>query len=130
MKVIAQQWQWKFEYPNGKQADQLFVPAQKPIKLTLESLDVIHGFYIPAYRVKRDVVPGLPGNYLWFEAPRTESQDIFCTQYCGLYHAQMHTKVVAMEQNDFDKWYTAKDTTTNATQTADTTAKKTMEVKK
>src|SRR5271156_4530585 len=56
VKVIGQQWQWKFEYQNGKESDTLNVPAQKPIKLLLTSTDVIHGFYIPAYRVKRDCV--------------------------------------------------------------------------
>lgn len=110
VKVIGAQWQWKFQYQNGKTTEVLYVPAGKPVKTILVSNDVIHGFYIPAYRVKRDVVPGME-NYLWFEAKKPESVDIFCTQYCGLYHAGMHTKVVAMNETDFNKWYQSKDTT-------------------
>lgn len=129
VKVIGQQWQWKFEYPNGKQSDTLNVPIQKPIKLLLTSTDVIHGFYIPAYRVKRDCVPNMD-NFLWFEAEKPESEDIMCTQYCGLYHAGMHTQVIAMTQNDFDKWYAAKDTTGTSATAVDTTTKKVEIAKK
>jgi cytochrome c oxidase subunit 2 len=105
VKATARMWSWLFEYQNGFQTDTLYVPAQKPIELTLNSVDVIHSLYIPAFRVKKDVVPGKLKNKLWFIADEPGSYDIFCAEYCGQRHSYMLTKVVAMPQNEFNNWY-------------------------
>ena len=110
VKVLAAQWQWRFQYANGKISDELYVPIKKPVKLILHSNDVIHGFYVPAFRIKRDVVPGMD-NYVWFQADKVCKEQIMCTQYCGLYHAQMLSNVVAVKPADFEKWYNTKETT-------------------
>jgi cytochrome c oxidase subunit 2 len=113
IKATGRMWSWLFEYENGFQTDTLYVPIQKPVKLTLQSTDVIHSLYIPAFRVKKDVVPGKLKNKLWFVAEEGGSYDIFCAEYCGERHSYMLSKVVAMPQNEFDDWYTsnAPDTT-------------------
>ena len=105
VKATARMWSWLFQYQNGFQTDTLYVPAQKPIELTLNSVDVIHSLYIPAFRVKKDVVPGKLKNKLWFIADEPGSYDIFCAEYCGQRHSYMLTKVVAMPQNEFNNWY-------------------------
>ncbi len=104
IKVTARMWSWLFEYPNGIQTDTLFVPVNIPIKLLLYSQDVIHSFYIPAFRIKEDAVPGLE-NYLWFEANEVGDYDILCAEYCGLRHAYMYTKARIIPQGDYDNWY-------------------------
>jgi cytochrome c oxidase subunit II len=105
--VIAQQWQWLFQYENGKQSDVLKVPAGVPIKLLMTSRDVIHSLYIPAFRIKEDCVPGLQ-THLWFTAEETGSYDLFCTEYCGVGHSHMRSKVEVMPSGDFKKWYEEK----------------------
>lgn len=102
--VTGRMWSWLFEYENGVQTDTLYVPVQKPIKLTLSSTDVIHSFYIPAFRIKKDVVPGKLKNELWFVAEEPGSYDVLCAEYCGERHSYMLTKVVAMLESDFDSW--------------------------
>ena len=104
VKVTARMWSWSFEYANGITSDKLYVPIKKPVKLLLTSLDVIHGFYLPAFRIKEDVVPGKE-NYLWFEPLIKGEFDIFCSQYCGQRHSYMLTKAVVIEEADFKKWY-------------------------
>lgn len=104
VKAIGQMWSWHFEYPNGKASAKLVVPAGKPVKITLTSRDVLHSLYIPAFRVKRDAVPGME-NYLWFNAQRPGSYDIFCAEYCGVGHADMLSTVEALPQHEFDEWY-------------------------
>jgi cytochrome c oxidase subunit 2 len=104
VKVTGQQWKWSFEYENGKRSDDLYVPVNRPVKLLLHSLDVIHGFYLPAFRIKEDVVPGRE-NYLWFKPETMGPADIFCSSYCGLSHAYMMSRVIVMSQPEFDKWY-------------------------
>ena len=104
VKVTGRQWNWSFEYENGKRADELYVPVGKPVKLLLHSVDVIHGFYLPAFRIKEDVVPGKE-NYLWFKPETMGPADIFCSSYCGLRHAYMMSRVIVMSQPDFEKWY-------------------------
>lgn len=76
------QWGWDFEYSNGAHTNQLRVPAHKPVKMILSSNDVLHAFFIPAFRVKRDLVPGMYTT-VWFEATETGQVDIFCAEYCG-----------------------------------------------
>jgi cytochrome c oxidase subunit 2 len=104
VKVIARQWSWLFEYENGTKSTELKVPAGKPVKLSLTSQDVIHGFYAPAFRIKQDVVPGMT-NTLWFQATQVGTFDVFCTQYCGLQHANMVTKIVVLPEDEFNQWY-------------------------
>lgn len=104
IKVIARMWNFTFEYENGKKTDTLFVPLNKPVKLELNSLDVVHSLYIPAFRVKEDVVPGSK-KMQWF-IPQTEGLfDLFCTEYCGLNHSYMINIVKVMPQQQFDAWY-------------------------
>jgi len=104
VSVTARMWSWLFEYENGIQTDTLYVPVNKPVKLLLKSQDVIHSFFIPAFRIKEDAVPGLD-NHLWFEANEAGRYDVLCAEYCGLRHAYMYTKVVALPQNEYDSWY-------------------------
>ena len=75
IQVTARQWAWSFTYPNGRQTSELFVPDERPIRLDLKSLDVLHGFFIPAFRIKADVVPG-KANYTWFRATQQGDFDI------------------------------------------------------
>jgi cytochrome c oxidase subunit 2 len=100
----ARMWSWSFKYPNGTVTDTLFVPTNKAVIVNVISDDVIHSLYIPAFRVKQDVVPGNK-NFLWFIAQKEGSYDLFCAEYCGLRHAYMTTAVVAMPDQTFDKWY-------------------------
>jgi len=104
VKVISRQWSWLFQYENGTQDTELKVPIGKPVKLLLTSQDVIHGFYAPAFRVKQDAVPGMT-NYLWFQPTQVGSFDVMCSQYCGLEHSHMLTKIVVLTEEEFTKWY-------------------------
>ncbi len=105
VKVTGQMWSWSFEYDNGKTSNELAVPLGKPVKLNLYSRDVLHSFYVPAFRVKKDVVPGVK-NFLWFTADEEGTYDIFCTEYCGVRHSSMLAKVVVMAEEKFDAWLT------------------------
>ena len=104
VKVIARQWSWLFEYENGIRSTELRVPIGKPVNLSLTSEDVIHGFYVPAFRIKQDVVPGMV-NHLWFQPTQVGSFDVLCTQYCGLQHAKMATQIVVLPEDEFNQWY-------------------------
>jgi len=104
IQVTAKMWEWSFEYPNGVKTDTLYVPVNTPVKLTLRSLDVNHSLYIPAFRIKKDVIPNKE-NVMWFSTPEPKSYDIACAEYCGLRHAYMYTKVVAMGSPAFELWY-------------------------
>jgi cytochrome c oxidase subunit II len=105
VKVTAMMWSWRFEYENGKIDDTLYVPVNKPVVLNMESVDVIHSLYIPAFRIKEDVVPGKAENYMWFKSLVIGSYDLFCAEYCGLRHSYMGTTVEVLDQASFDKWY-------------------------
>jgi cytochrome c oxidase subunit 2 len=107
VKVIARQWSWLFQYEGGVEDSQLRVPIAKPVKLLLTSQDVIHGFYIPAFRIKQDAVPGM-SNYLWFQPTEIGTFDVMCSQYCGLEHSHMLAKMVVLPQEEFTKWYGSK----------------------
>ena len=105
VKAIARMWNFRFEYPNGKVTDTLYVPINEPVILDLVALDVLHSLYIPAFRVKEDMVPGQE-KVMWF-IPGTEGDfDIFCTEYCGLEHSYMFTGVKVMPREEFDAWLT------------------------
>jgi cytochrome c oxidase subunit 2 len=97
-------WSWGFSYPGNVFSDdgKLHVPVNTPISLVTESADVIHSLFIPAFRVKRDVVPGRY-NRFWFEATEVGEYDIYCTEYCGKNHSTMLTSVVVHEKEDFKK---------------------------
>jgi cytochrome c oxidase subunit II len=105
--VLARQWLWKLEHDNGRrEIDELHVPAGQPVELIMTSQDVIHSFFVPAFRVKQDV---LPGRYtsLWFTATRPGRFNLFCAEYCGADHADMHGSVVVMQPADFAQWLAA-----------------------
>ncbi|HNT99927.1 MAG TPA: cytochrome c oxidase subunit II [Acidobacteriota bacterium] len=104
VQVIGRMWDWAFEYPNGKKTDKLYVPLDRAVRLELKSVDVNHSFYIPAFRVKEDVVPGRQ-NFLWFRPQSMGPADIYCAEYCGQNHAYMMSKVIVMSQSEFDTWY-------------------------
>lgn len=102
--VLAKQWMWKLEHANGKrEIDELHVPLGVPIELTMTSEDAIHSFYIPAFRVKQDV---LPARYtsLWFTATRVGRFNLFCAEFCGTDHSRMHGAVVVMPPAQFAQW--------------------------
>ena len=105
VKVTARMWSWLFSYENGKQSDVLKVPLMRPVKLVMSSQDVIHSLFIPAFRIKEDAVPGRE-THLWFLPDETGTFDLFCTEYCGVGHSSMITKVVVMTGPEFDAWYT------------------------
>jgi cytochrome c oxidase subunit 2 len=107
IKVTARQWSWTFDYANGKETNVLKVPVRKPIKLLITSADVLHSLFIPAYHIKEDAVPGME-THLWFLPDQLGSYDLFCTEYCGVGHSSMITKVEVMTQKDFDDWYSGK----------------------
>jgi cytochrome c oxidase subunit II len=104
VEVTGRQWAWSFKYPNGRRTSELLLAVNKPVKLNLRSLDVIHGFFIPAFRIKMDVVPGKE-NYTWFAPTQLGSFDIECTVICGVSHANMLGKVVVVPVPEFEKWY-------------------------
>jgi cytochrome c oxidase subunit 2 len=106
VKVTARMWSWSFAYENGKKSSELYVPAGKPVKLTLGSVDVIHGFYVPAFRIKMDAVPGMT-THAWFLPEQTGDYDIFCSVYCGVGHADMHTRVRVVGAEEFAVWLAA-----------------------
>ena len=102
--VYGRMWNFNFEYENGKRTDTLFLPKDQPIKLNLVAMDVLHSLYIPAFRVKQDMVPGLENNFMWFEPQRVGIYDLFCAEYCGLQHSYMNSSVKVMEEIDFNEW--------------------------
>lgn len=104
VKVTARMWQWEFKYENGKTTDTLYVPINKPIKLELNSVDVNHSFYIPAFRIKEDAIVGRT-TYLSFTAKKVDDYDVACAEYCGLGHSMMYTKVKVLPAKDFAAWY-------------------------
>jgi cytochrome c oxidase subunit 2 len=102
--VVGKQWMWKAEHPGGQhEINALHVPVGRPIQLTLISQDVFHSFSIPAFRVKREAIPGRYTT-VWFEATTPGTYHLFCTQYCGTNHSQMIGDVVVMTPDDFKKW--------------------------
>lgn len=101
--VSASKWNWAFTYGGGESDGTLHVPVNTPISLVLTSTDVIHSFYVPEFRVKKDVVPGRY-NKTWFQATEVGEYNLFCAEYCGQQHSQMITKVVVESQEDFDAY--------------------------
>jgi len=102
--VVGKQWMWKLQHLEGqREINELHVPVGRPIKLIMTSEDVIHSFYIPAFRIKQDV---LPGRYTttWFEATKAGTYHLFCAEYCGTQHAGMIGWVTVMEPADYEIW--------------------------
>jgi cytochrome c oxidase subunit 2 len=102
--VVGKQWMWKFQHPTGqREIDTLHIPVGRPIRFTMISQDVIHSMFIPAFRVKQDV---LPGRYtsLWFEATEVGEYHLFCAEYCGTKHSAMRGTVTVMTARDYQDW--------------------------
>lgn len=123
MRVRGKQWAWDFYYPGDTEPSpsELIVPVGRPVKMVMSSQDVIHSFYVPEFRIKRDVVPGMYST-VWFEALETTSKynpaenkvsgeplDLFCTEYCGTSHSQMLAKVHVVSQEDYTAFISGKD---------------------
>src|SRR3974390_3387892 len=102
--VVGKQWMWKAEHPGGQhEINSLHVPIGRPIQLTLISQDVFHSFSIPAFRVKREAIPGRYTS-VWFEATTPGTYHLFCTQYCGTNHSAMIGDIVVQTPDDYKKW--------------------------
>ena len=102
--VTAKQWMWKFQHPQGnREINHLHVPVGVPIKLIMTSEDVIHSFFVPAFRVKMDVLPGR-FTHLWFEVERAGTYRLFCNEYCGVEHSLMIGSVTALEPAAYEEW--------------------------
>jgi cytochrome c oxidase subunit 2 len=102
--VVAKQWMWKAQHPDGRaELNELHVPIHRPVRLRMISEDVIHSFYVPAFRVKQDVLPGYY-TQLWFEATKPGQYHLFCAEYCGTEHSHMRGTIVAMEPDQFAEW--------------------------
>jgi cytochrome c oxidase subunit II len=102
--VVGKQWMWKAQHADGmREINELHVPVGRPVKLIMGSEDVIHSYYIPAFRVKADVIPGRY-NSLWFTATKPGRYHLFCAEYCGTRHSGMIGWVTAMEPADYQAW--------------------------
>jgi len=106
--VVAKQWMWKIEHPQGnREINELHIPVGIPVKLIMTSQDVIHSFYVPAFRVKQDV---LPDRYTteWFLPTKIGEYHLFCAEYCGTGHASMRGTVYVMDPSDYQQWLAGK----------------------
>jgi cytochrome c oxidase subunit 2 len=104
VSVVGKQWMWKFQHADGqREINELHVPLGRPVKLTMASEDVIHSFYVPAFRVKRDVLPGRVAT-TWFEATKTGRYHLFCAEYCGTKHSGMIGWLEVMDPVAFQAW--------------------------
>lgn len=102
--IVGKQWMWKAEHPGGQhEINSLHIPINKPIQLTMISQDVFHSFSIPAFRVKREVIPGRYTT-VWFTATEAGTYHLFCTQYCGTLHSGMIGEIVVMQPNEYQAW--------------------------
>jgi cytochrome c oxidase subunit II len=102
--VVGRQWMWKFQHLNGaREINELHVPAGRPVKLIMTSEDVIHDVFVPAFRVKADVIPGRY-TQIWFEATTPGRYHLFCAEYCGTKHSGMIGRVVVMEPTAYQTW--------------------------
>lgn len=105
--VVGKQWMWKVQHPEGpREIDELHVPVGRPVRLVLASEDVIHDFYVPAFRMKQDVVPGRFSTE-WFQATKVGEYHLFCSEFCGTSHALMAGRVVVMPPEDYARWLEA-----------------------
>jgi cytochrome c oxidase subunit 2 len=108
--TVAKQWMWKFEHTEGqREINELHVPVGRDVKMIMTSQDVIHSFFVPAFRIKQDV---LPGRYTvaWFRATKPGTYHLFCAEYCGTQHSGMIGSVVVMEPAQYEAWMSAAST--------------------
>jgi cytochrome c oxidase subunit 2 len=106
INVVGKQWMWKLQHEGGqREINELHVPVGQVVKLILASQDVIHSFYIPAFRIKQDVVPGRFTTE-WFKATKPGTYHIFCAEYCGKDHSRMRGRVIVMDPADYEHWLT------------------------
>jgi cytochrome c oxidase subunit 2 len=104
MFVVGKQWMWKVQHLEGRrEINELHVPTGQPVKLTLTSEDVIHSFYVPAFRIKQDAVPGRYTDE-WFEATTPGTYHLFCAEFCGTWHSRMIGQIVVMDPADYQAW--------------------------
>ena len=102
--VYGRMWNFSFEYENGRRTDTLYLPKDRPVKLNLVAMDVLHSLYIPAFRVKQDMVPGMENNNMWFEPQKEGIYELYCAEYCGLQHSYMYSYVKVIEDSVFQTW--------------------------
>lgn len=111
--IVGKQWMWKAQHADGmREINELHVPIGRPVKLIMGSEDVIHSYYIPAFRVKADVIPGRY-NSMWFTATKPGRYHLFCAEYCGTKHSGMIGWVTAMEPTEFQAWLGGSGATTS-----------------
>lgn len=104
VQVVAKQWMWKLQHAEGKkEINELHVPLDRDVSLTMTSQDVIHSFFVPAFRVKQDVVPGRYTTE-WFHPTRLGEYHLFCAEYCGTNHSRMIGRIVVMEPAEYQQW--------------------------
>lgn len=104
VNVVGRQWLWQFQYPNGKTTlNELYVEQNRPVKMVMRSDDVLHSFFVPAFRVKQDLVGGIY-TYLWFTPTKVGIYDMYCAEYCGTGHSAMLAKVIVMSPEAFERW--------------------------
>ena len=103
IQVTAKKWSWSFTYPNGHVDNNLHVPVDRPVRLVMSSDDVIHSLFIPAFRLKMDVIPGRYTK-TWFESNAAGEYTLFCAEYCGTQHSTMLAKVVVHPSGEYEKW--------------------------
>jgi cytochrome c oxidase subunit II len=113
----ARMWNFTFIYDNGKQSPDLVIPVNTPVKIKLISLDVIHSLFIPAFRIKSDMIPGRE-KMMWFLPEVIGEFDLYCAEYCGLRHSYMNSSVKVLSQKDYDAWYTDSLKVTAVTETS------------
>jgi cytochrome c oxidase subunit II len=118
--VVAKQWMWKLQHMEGqREINELHVPVGRNVKLIMTSQDVIHSFYVPAFRVKMDVIPGRYTT-MWFRPTRPGTYHLFCSQYCGTMHSGMIGQVVVMEPADYQSWMSGGPVTGSLAQSGET----------
>jgi len=104
VNVIGKQWLWQFQYDNGKTTiNELYVQQNRPVKIIMRSEDVIHSFFVPAFRVKQDLLGGMY-TYLWFTPTKVGVFDLYCAEYCGAAHSKMLGKVIVMSPEAYERW--------------------------
>src|SRR5262245_34006486 len=102
--VVGKQWMWKFQHLDGqREINELHIPVGRPVKLIMTSEDVIHDVFVPAFRVKADVIPGRY-THIWFEPTKAGRYHLFCAEYCGTKHSGMIGQVVVMEADEYQAW--------------------------
>lgn len=115
VKVTGLKWRWVFEYENGKKSDRMVVPRDRPVVVELASQDVIHSFYVPAFRIKKDAVPG-KNNWTWFEAQVNGDYNLFCAEYCGNDHSYMLSSVSVVDPSEFTQWVNTREAVKSGTE--------------